>query len=184
MELDKGDLSTLLVAVGATRDKEAFRRLFAHFAPRLKSFMLRRGANGGLAEDVVQEAMINVWRKAHMFDPAKASAATWVFTIGRNVHIDHVRRSSRPELDPDDPDLLPDAPPDASVGIAREQDAVRLRKVLAMLPEEQREILKLAFFEEKPHREIAAELDLPLGTVKSRIRLALGKLRAELGDPA
>lgn len=184
LELDKGELSTLLTAVGSSRDRNAFRQLFAHFAPRLKSFMLRRGAEAGLAEDIVQEAMINVWRKAHLFDPQRASAATWVFTIGRNVHIDHVRRATRPELDPDDPSLMPEAAPEATETIARDQDAARLQAVLATLPDEQREILTMAFYEEKPHREIADELGLPLGTVKSRIRLAFGKLRNELGEQA
>lgn len=184
VEKDKETLTAYLLAVGADRDKQAFGHLFDHFAPRLKSFMLRRGADGGLAEEVVQEAMINVWRKAHLFDPAKAAPSTWIFTIGRNVHIDLVRRATRPELDPDDPGLVPEAAPDAPALISRDQNAVLVGRAIAALPGEQRDVLKMAFFEEKPHREIAEELDIPLGTVKSRIRLALKRMRDELGEEA
>lgn len=171
-----------LVAAGSHQDREAFRLLFDHFAPRLKSFMLRRGADDGLAEEVVQEAMINVWRKARLFDPSKASASTWIFTIGRNVHIDLVRRAKRPELDPEDPELAPAALPEATAEISREQDAQLVRNAMKDLSDEQKEVLRMAFFEEKPHRDIAEELNIPLGTVKSRIRLAFKRMRDELDE--
>lgn len=182
VESESTVLTGHLVAVSRKQDREAFKVLFDHFAPRLKSFMLRRGADDGLAEEVVQEAMINVWRKAHLFDPAKASASTWIFTIGRNVHIDLVRRAKRPELDPEDPELMPAAAPEATAEISREQDAKLVREAMKDLPAEQIAVLKMAFFEEKPHREIAEELNIPLGTVKSRIRLAFKRMREELDD--
>lgn len=172
----------LLVSVGQSQDREAFRLLFEYFAPRLTSFMLRRGASHAAAEEIVQEAMVKVWRKASKYDPAKASASTWIFTVGRNVHIDVLRKADRPELDPDDPALVPDAEPDAVARLSMGQDATRIRAAMAKLPDDQRQILLLAFFEEKPHSRIAEELKIPLGTVKSRIRLAFKRMRAEIGD--
>ncbi len=174
--------SDLVVAVAKRRDRAAFRELFDHFAPRLRSFILRRGADMAVAEEVVQEAMVRVWRKADKFDPDKASASTWIFTIGRNAHIDIVRRVGRPEIDANDPTFQPEPEPDALTRIAQGQNAGRVRTALTGLPGEQREILMLAFFEDKPHGRIAEELDLPLGTVKSRIRLAFKRLRSELEE--
>ena len=182
VEKESTVLTGYLVAVGRQQDREAFGLLFDHFAPRLKSFMLRRGVDNGLADEVVQEAMINVWRKAHLFDPAKASASTWIFTIGRNMHIDLVRRTKRPEFDPEDPELSPAAAPEATAEISREQDAELVRNAMRHLPEDQKDVLRKAFFEDKPHREIAEELNIPLGTVKSRIRLAFKRMRDELGE--
>jgi len=172
----------LLHRVATDRDRSAFAGLYNYYAPRLKSFMLRRGVSPDVAEDVVQEAMVNVWRKAHQFDVSKASTSTWIFTIGRNAHIDLVRKSKRPELDPNDPALVPDAPPEPTTVIGAAQNATRIGEVLADLPAEQREVLYLSFFEDKPHGEIAAQLNLPLGTVKSRIRLAFARMRERLGD--
>ncbi len=159
---------------------EAFRALFEHFAPRVKAILMRQGADAGTAEDVVQETMANVWRKAALFDPAKASCATWVFRIARNVRIDQLRRTNRPEPDMDDPALVRDPDPQADEMLSRGQDIERIKKVVADLSQEQQDVLKLAFFEGKPHSEIAAELDIPLGTVKSRIRLAFRHLRVGL----
>lgn len=176
------DLNRLVLAVAEDRDREAFKQLFEHFAPRLKSFLLRNGGAALTAEEIVQETMVKVWRKAGQFDPAKASAATWIFTIARNQRIDMIRKTQRPEPDADDPAYAPDPAPQAFDDVARRQQAERLRDVLENLPKDQHEVLHLAFFEEKTHVEIAAQLDLPLGTVKSRIRLAMNRMRAELGD--
>ena len=118
-EANAGDLSALLAAVGAARDRAAFEALFRHFAPRIKAYLLRLGAGSPGAEDLAQEAMLSVWRKAVLFDPAKASAATWIFTIARNLRIDALRRERRPEFDPGDPAFVPDAEPQADVGLAR-----------------------------------------------------------------
>ncbi len=108
---DTGRLNALLLAVGHERDRSAFVALFDHFAPRVKAYLIRLGASGALAEDLAQEAMLIVWRKADLFDPAKASAATWLFTIARNLRIDAIRREKRPEFDPDDPAFVVDPEP-------------------------------------------------------------------------
>lgn len=175
-------LNSLMLAVAAHQDKDAFQDLFLHFAPRVKAFTLRQGADAQMAEEIVQETMVKVWRKAGQFDPAKASASTWIFTIARNLRIDMLRRAARPEPDADDPFFVPDPAPPAHETMSRDQEATRLHDALSGLPPEQQEVLRLAFFEDKPHTQVAEELGIPLGTVKSRIRLAFRRMRAELGD--
>ncbi|MAO57174.1 MAG: RNA polymerase subunit sigma [Rhodospirillaceae bacterium] len=175
-------MDQLLVAVATTRDRAAFRELFDYFAPRIKSFLMRQGLDAQAAEDVVQEAMVRVWQKAHQYDPAKARASTWMFTIARNLRVDFLRKSKRPEPNADDPALVPDAQPGGFALAAQAQDAARLKAALGDLPDEQRVVLELSFFEEMPHPEIAEHLGIPLGTVKSRIRLALKRVRSELGE--
>jgi RNA polymerase sigma-70 factor (ECF subfamily) len=179
---DAARLNALVVAVAASRDRAAFQSLFDHFAPRVKGYLMRLGAGSAVAEDLAQEAMLAVWRKAALFDPAKASAATWIFTIARNLRIDAIRRERRPELDPNDPALQPQAGEGADESMDRAKAEDRLRAALAGLPREQSEIIELSFLAEKPHSLIASELGLPLGTVKSRIRLAMARLRMALGD--
>lgn len=174
-------LSALLLAVAQHQDRAAFRALFVHFAPRLKSYLVRLGTSAGLAEDIVQETMLILWRKALLFDPSRAAVSTWVFTIARNLRIDAARRERHPELDPNDPALVPDAPDAPDAGLDHAQYDLRLREALVRLPREQREIVELSFFADKPHGVIASELGLPLGTVKSRLRLAMGRLRTSLG---
>ncbi len=181
-ELASADWNALLLEVARTRDRGAFAQLFGHFAPRLKSYLMRLGAGSGQAEDLAQEAMLLLWRKADQFDPAKAAAATWAFTIARNLRIDAIRREKRPEIDPDDPALVADDAPAADDAIGRAQDDARVRTALETLPREQMEVVELSFFADKPHSVIASELGLPLGTVKSRLRLAMARLRAALGD--
>lgn len=171
-----------LTQVAQQRDRDAFAGLFAYFAPRLKAYMIRSGSDSIQAEEFAQETMLTVWRKADRFDPAQASASTWIFTIARNKRIDAYRRGSRPEFDPQDPLLQPTAetPPDDSV--AAGQTATVLRQAVSELPAEQASLLTLAFYEDMAHSEIAERTGLPLGTVKSRLRLAIGKLRNALGD--
>ena len=176
------DLNSLLVAVGCNRDREAFQSLFMHFAPRLKAFMQGQRTDPGLAEEILQETMVNVWRKAAQFDPSRASAATWVFTIARNMRIDLLRKASRPEPDMNDPALVPEPDPPAHELISREQEAARLREAFAGLPEDQQKVLRLVFFEDKTHAQGSEGLGIPLGTVKSRIRLALKRIRSEVGE--
>lgn len=171
-----------LAAVAQRRDRDAFGALFAYFAPRIKAFMCRRGVAPDAAEEVVQETMANVWRRAAQYDPSRASASSWIFAIARNAHIDLVRRENRPAPDPDDPAAVPDPDPGAHSIVAGAQEARRVNAAIAGLPAEQREVLRLAFFEDKAHAAIADELDIPLGTVKSRIRLAFRRMRSELGD--
>lgn len=175
-------MDDLLARVGATGDRPSFARLYAFFAPRVKGYLVRIGVSAAEAEDLVQEVMAKVWRKANLFDPAKASAATWIYTIARNQRIDAARRGARPPLDPGEPALTPDAPPRADVEIERRQRDARIRAVFASLPPNQQDVVALHFYEDHPHSAIAARLGLPLGTVKSRLRLAFSRIKRELGD--
>jgi RNA polymerase sigma-70 factor (ECF subfamily) len=165
-----------LLAVAETGDRDAFGHLFAHFAPRVKSYLLRQGSSPSQAEDIAQETLALLWRKAGLFDPEKASASTWIFRIARNQMIDRIRRRQRPELDPNDPLLMPAAEPTPDRQASKQEDIAAVRSALAELPEKQREVIMLSFFKEDPHPAIAEKLQLPIGTVKSRIRLALARL--------
>lgn len=176
-------MDELLVRIGRDQDRQAFVTLFHHFAPRLLSYLLRLGADRAAAEEVIQEVMISVWRKADRFDPAAGAASTWLFTIARNLRIDRLRRERRPEIDPNDPALVPEPVVEAADGgVEAEQQAARLHRAIGTLPPEQADLLRMAYFEDKPHSTIAAERNLPLGTVKSRLRLALVRLRKALGE--
>ena len=157
------------------QDQVAFAELFAHFAPRVKGFLMRSGADASLAEECAQEVMATCWHKAHMFDAARASVATWIFTIARNRKIDVLRKARRPE--PDDLGWGPEEEPEQADVIALQQDTERLSVALTQLPAAQRELIEKAYFGDLTHSEIAAQTGLPLGTIKSRIRLALERLR-------
>lgn len=183
-ETDKADLAACLTKVGACKDVEAFEILFKHFGPKVRAFMLKRGSNRQSAEELMQETMMMIWNKASLFDPSKGSVSSWIFTIARNVRIDAFRKTNRPEFDPNDPAFVPDEVAPADEIYSAEQDAERLRKAIVKLPADQAELLKLSFYEEISHGMIAERLNLPLGTVKSRIRLAFSRLRDMLGDAA
>ncbi|WP_420469568.1 sigma-70 family RNA polymerase sigma factor [Brevundimonas sp. FT23042] len=172
------DFDRLIGAVAQTRDREAFARLFEHFAPRLKSWLIRGGAADAAAEEFAQEAMLTVWRKADLFDPRVARASTWIFTIARNRRLDALRKDARVpavELTPPPPD--PERPDEL---LNERQDAHRVRTAMAALTPEQAQVVHLAFFLDQPHSAISERLSLPLGTVKSRIRKAMLKLRVML----
>lgn len=171
----------LIAAIAQRGDKACFAELFGHYAPRVKSYLMRKGASPDIAEELAQEAMLTVWRKAGQFDSTKAAASTWIFTIARNLSIDRFRKERRPEMDPDDPTLEPDTI-SADQSVENSQRQVIIQDALTNLPEEQSLIVRMAFFADKSHSEIAEELDIPLGTVKSRIRLALGRIRQQIGD--
>ena len=173
-------LAAMLQAVACAQDRAAFADLFAHFGPRVKGYLMRLGASAAVAEDLAQEAMLTLWRKAALFDASKASVSTWVFTIARNLRIDAIRRERHPEIDP--AELAPDEERPADDGMVRDQDDARVRVAMAGLPKEQRQVIELSFFADKPHSQIAKELGLPLGTVKSRLRLAMARIRAALGE--
>lgn len=173
------ELVDLLAAVARGRDKQAFALLFRHFGPRLKSFFMRWTVSSGVAEDLVQETMLNVWRRASYFDPSRAGVATWMFTIARNVRIDHLRRQRDPSALPADPEDPPASVEDWLLGTERD---ARVRHALVALSAEQQTIIRLSYFSEKSQTEIADELGIPLGTVKSRTRLAMNRLRALLED--
>ncbi len=174
----------LLTAVAEERDRQAFATLFNHFAPRIKGYLMRSGASLSQAEDIAQETMVSVWRKAHLYDRRKASASTWLFTIARNQRIDNIRREKRPEPDPTDPSFAPDpvALPDSELSAI--QDSAAIRRALKQLPEAQREVVILSFYDDLSHSTIADRLQMPIGTVKSRIRLALKRLDALLDRDA
>ncbi len=177
----EGD-SALVLAIASGRDRAAFVALFGRYAPRLKSWFARGGLAGQQAEDLVQETMLSVWRKADSFDPSRAGVATWIFTIARNQRIDTLRRSARQVLDDNDPSLAPQSPeaPDTVAGTRQREE--RIREALALLPADQVDVIRMSFFEDRPHAEIEQALGIPLGTVKSRLRLAMNRLRAHLGD--
>ncbi|MGE5151317.1 MAG: sigma-70 family RNA polymerase sigma factor [Rhodospirillaceae bacterium] len=158
----------------------AFASLFRFYAPRIKAFVMKGGADGEAAQEVAQEAMIMVWRKATSFDRTRASAATWIYTIARNKRIDLLRRS-RPEIAAEDWLTVYAADePDADKSVSAGQTYMRMKELMQGLSADQLLVIRKAFFEDKTHTAIAEELALPLGTVKSRIRLALGKLREAL----
>ncbi|MEJ7932483.1 sigma-70 family RNA polymerase sigma factor [Ramlibacter sp. AN1015] len=180
-------------AVATNDDREAFAALFGHFAPRIKGYLVRSGMPAQVAEDLAQEAMVILWRRADTFDPQRAALSTWLFTITRNLRLDHHRRAnshgSAGRLDHDidvwdgerqTADLC--AGPEELVQTAQRERCVR--RALAELPPEHALVLQLSFFEERPHAAIARELDLPLGTVKSRIRMAVAQLRRKLDQLA
>ncbi|MBK1697578.1 sigma-70 family RNA polymerase sigma factor [Rhodovibrio salinarum] len=181
-ELTPAQAADLLDALAAGPDRQAFRRLFAHFAPRVKSYLRRLGAEDQLSEELAQEVMLTVWRRAQLYDRHQAGASTWIFTIARNKRIDAIRRDKRPELDPEDPAIVPEAETPADQQVEASQRQALLRSAVQRLPEAQATLLRLSYFEEKSHSAIAEELDLPLGTVKSRLRLALSRLKTLLED--
>lgn len=178
-ELDR--LNDLMRRVAEVRDRQAFVALFRHFAPRLKSFLARAGMEAGAAEELVQDVMVQVWHRAELFDPTRAGVATWIFTIARNRRIDRLRREGRPAFDPADPALVPDVD-GAGAAMAAEERNAALHRAIGELPPEQADLLQMAYFEDKAHGAIAAERNLPLGTVKSRLRLALARLRRRMDD--
>ena len=180
--ISAAQINAWLTAIAVNSDRKSFKHLFEYFAPRLKSFLMGQGTDSQLAEEVVQETMVKVWRKSHQFDAAKASASTWIFTIARNMRVDLLRKDNRPEPDFNDPAFVPDPEPQVTEIIERNQESEKLNKLISTLPIEQREVLNLAYFHDMAHAEIADKLNIPLGTVKSRIRLALKRIRETLGD--
>ena len=180
--MDREHLADLVEAIAGSGDREAFASLFQYFAPRVKAYLLRLGAQDGMAEELMQETMLTIWRRAATFDRSRSSVSTWLFTIARNRRIDMLRKERRPEFDPNDPALVPAESVTQDDHVEAQQRDERLRAAVETLPAEQAELIQQAFFADKSHREIAAESGLPLGTVKSRIRLALARLRAAVDD--
>lgn len=176
------ELAGLIEAIATHRDPDAFAVLFDYFAPRVKGFLIRANMPAAAAEELAQDALLTVWRKAEQFDPSKAGASAWIFTIARNLRIDVARREQRARLlDLEAPDESePPASPDSMLLIGEREQ--RVHAALAHLSDDQLRVVRLSFFEGKPHADIATKLEIPLGTVKSRIRLAMNRLRELLGD--
>ena len=174
-EATKCGAACLIRAVAVSCDRSAFTELFQIYAPRVTTYLMRLGLDRGAADELTQDVMLTLWRKAAQFDAARATPAAWIFTIARNARVDMARRqqrASRPEpVDETAPDLIPDSV------LAAADRSDRIAVALAVLPAEQAEVIRLAFFDDRPHAEIERALGIPLGTVKSRLRLALAKLR-------
>ncbi|MEQ8746202.1 sigma-70 family RNA polymerase sigma factor [Pyruvatibacter sp.] len=177
---DREAMADCMEAVAARQDKAAFATLFDYFAPRLKGYLMKLGAGEALAEELAQEVMITLWRKAGQFDRRQSSVSTWLYTIARNRRIDVLRREKFPNYDPEDPLLLPSEAEQPDDAVAAGEREVKVRAALETLPDEQAELIKLAFFKGWSHSEIAEKQNLPLGTVKSRLRLAFRKLKTGL----
>jgi RNA polymerase sigma-70 factor (ECF subfamily) len=181
-EAERRRFADLLAMVAERQDRGAYSELFAYYAPRVKSYLMRLGADSALAEEITQDVMVTVWRKAALFDRNQASVSTWIFRVARNRRIDVFRRAKRPDLDPEETMLLPSGVEAPDARIESMETEARVRAAMKDLPEEQVTLLRLAFYEGLSHSEIAGRLDLPLGTVKSRIRLAFAKMKARLED--
>jgi RNA polymerase sigma-70 factor, ECF subfamily len=172
------DQTKWMLAVRDRRDRAAFADLFDYFAPRLKAFVIRSGSSAAQAEEVVQDVMLAVWRKAAQFDPHRAQTSAWIYQIARNRQIDAFRKNCRPV--PEEWENECDTQPDASQILGIEQEMGQLKQALERLKPDQREIIELAYLGELTHQEIRNQTGLPLGTIKSRIRLGLDRLRHDL----
>ena len=171
------DFSAMICAIAKNKDKDAFIKLFEHFAPRIKSFLMKGGALPEQADELAQETMLTLWNKAESYKPEQAAASTWIFTIARNKRIDALRKTKRHDIDPADPMILEDTNPSPRANALYSEEVDVLGEALETLPEEQAELIRMSFFDDKSHAAIAEETGIPLGTVKSRIRLALERLR-------
>ena len=181
----KVEWADLIGRIAAHGDRDAFRLLFEHIAPRVTGLMLKAGASGEEAEEIAQDTLFAVWRKAAQFDPASAGAPAWIFTIARNLRIDAVRRSARAGFAVPDAELeyLADPADSQETQISRREDTARIADAVALLSSEQSAAIRMSFIEDRPHSEIAEALRIPLGTVKSRIRLAMNRLKDLLEVP-
>ncbi len=175
-------MADLLQRVAANKDIEAFRKLFQTYAPRVKSYMMRQGSDVTTAEELAQETLLTVWRKAGLYSGEKGSATTWIFTIARNLRIDRLRREVAWQPLPEDNEERPSEDPAPDEELSQRERQARVQKVLAELPPDQSEVVVLSYLEGLSHSEIAERLKLPLGTVKSRMRLAYQKVRDAVED--
>lgn len=178
----QADYRELITRIAQDRDRPAFVRLYKYFAPRVKSYLIGQRVPPDIADEVMQEVMLAVWNKAGLFDPSKAAASTWIFAIARNKRIDRIRKDTKPELDPEEPSLLPGDFEAADDNVLNRQRRAAVAAALVELPGDQRAVIELSFMKGLSHAEIAEQIGVPLGTVKSRIRLAFQRLRGELGE--
>lgn len=183
-QVSASDLAACIGAIAARQDRAAFAELFKFYAPRIKTMLMRAGAAAEVAEELAQDTLLVVWRKAAQYDPSRASAAAWIFTIARNLRTDKLRQEQRAKLfamhetsDTEEPERPDDV-------FENSEQQARVRAALCELPEEQLRVVQLSFIEGRVHGDIAKLLNLPLGTVKSRLRLAISRLRNLLGEPS
>jgi RNA polymerase sigma factor (sigma-70 family) len=174
------DYNRLLTLVGMARDKDAFVTLFKYFAPRVKSYLLKNGATESLAEEIVQNTFVTVWEKAAQYDAKRAAASTWIFTVARNKRIDILRHEKFIEPSDEDNSVIDNIAAPTPDVYAETSTVAQLNDAIGSLPPQQAELLRMAFFEDKSHQAISKETRLPLGTVKSRLRLAMDKLREKM----
>jgi RNA polymerase sigma-70 factor (ECF subfamily) len=181
----KVEWADLIGRIAAHGDRDAFKLLFEHFAPRVKGLMLKAGANSEEAEEIAQDTLLAVWRKAAQFDPSSAGAPAWIFTIARNLRIDAVRRSARAGIAVPDAELeyLADPADSQETQIVKRTESARVALAISRLSRDQSAAIRMSFIEDRPHSEIAEALRIPLGTVKSRIRLAMNRLKDSLEEP-
>lgn len=173
------DLSDMLASLAETKDKQVYIRLFRHFAPKVKAYIVRLGLVDTTAEELMQETMLSVWRKSHMYNRSKASASTWIFTLARNQSIDWMRKQKYPEYSLEEWHEEPDESTDKG---AQSVTTDRMLKSIERLPENQAQVIYMSFFEGRSHSDISDRLGIPLGSVKSRIRLASEKLKTMWRD--
>jgi RNA polymerase sigma-70 factor (ECF subfamily) len=176
------DAEALLARIARDQDRTALAKLFTLLGPRVKSMLLKGGASEAVAEDMVQETFLSVWRKAHLYSAERGAAATWIFTIARNLRIDLLRKNSSKPYDDLETVALESNEPNGSVMVEQRQVIDRVGKALKNLTAEQQEVVQLSFLQEMPHAQIATTIGIPLGTVKSRLRLAYERLRPMLED--
>ncbi|KUM52706.1 sigma-70 family RNA polymerase sigma factor [Rheinheimera sp. EpRS3] len=185
-EIANNNWEEALTFVALQRDRSAYAELFSYFAPRLKAFGMKMFGNEQQALEMVQDTMLNVWKKAALFDASRGCASTWIFTIARNVRFDMLRKkqSRKDDVSADDLWLNGEYPEQEADTDASQWDTQLLMEKLAphfaSLPPAQREVMERVYLQEKSHQEVSDELAIPLGTVKSRIRLALDRLREAL----
>ena len=174
--------SECITLIAANQDRAAFTRLFRHFAPLIKAFALAGSSlSASMADELVQEVMLKVWQKAGGFNPEKAAASTWVYTIARNCRTDMFRRLQKFDTPLAEEDVFPDQESEEPFALLQgRRIQERVRQLMKGLPPDQMQILAKVYMEGKSHAEAAAELDLPLGTVKSRVRLAIQKLQIQI----
>ncbi len=179
--MPSSDETKELLSLVARGDQQAFVRLFNHFAPRIVTYLRHGGTPATVAEELAQDAMVTVWRKAERYDPSLGAVATWIFAIARNLRIDRYRREGGEhrgvdqELDLDGQIVDPGTSPEESFD-ARQRES-RVREAMEQLSPQQAHLLRLSFFAESPHADIARDLRVPLGTAKAQIRRALLKMR-------
>ena len=173
-----------VAAVARERDRESFMRIYDYFAPRLQRYLAGLSGCEARAEEFTQEALLKLWHKAAQFDPEKASLATWLYRIARNLYIDHVRQDRGWQVTQESLEALErlEAPEDGLLDFSHRQEQ-KLASALHALPPDQARVIRMAYFEALSHRQIADQLQLPLGTIKSSLRLAYRKLRAGVEEP-